>query len=657
MNYRFKLILLLVFTFAVNNFAQQNVADSLENQLDILSGEKKVDILDQIADIYHYIDNKKAIEFATKGLELAKSLKYYKGMASCLGSIGHCNINLDNKKALEYTKKALAIRLEINDKPGEANSLNVLGIIYYYQGNYSSSIEYHLKAVKIREETGDENKIAISYNNISLIYISLEDYGTALQYLNKALIIRKKNKYKSSYALIEENIGDIYSRMGKYDKAFEHLKEALEDGKRTDNKQAVAGIYLILAKIYLLKQEYGKAFNNYNLANEIYRGMHEKHGISQAENGIAAIYQQEGKSELAMQHAFTAFTYADSINSLDNAAKAANILQAEYYKIGNIKKAFKYLTIFKNASDSLKITDKIKKLAKTEFDYKIQVIKEQQKAEITKQNIFIQWLTISLVLGLIIVGLIIFGYLNKRKINTQLEELNNELKEINATKDKFFSIIAHDLRGPFHSLLAFSDALSKDIDDLSNEEIKEFNTEINTSLKKQFELLNNLLDWTRLQNENYKLEFELIRLHEELNNTIETLSLAASQKEIKLINEVDKVAEVKADKNMLQLVLRNLITNSIKFSNKKGIIKITSERNNGYIKINVLDDGVGIPNENLDKIFRIDVNYSTQGTSQEKGTGLGLILCKDIIEKHGGEILIKSEEGKGTDVSFTLEAS
>ncbi len=138
-------------------------------------------------------------------------------------------------------------------------------------------------------------------------------------------------------------------------------------------------------------------------------------------------------------------------------------------------KAYYYLKIYKDASDSLKITDKIKKLAKEEFDYKIQEIKVKQNSEIAKQKIFIQWLSISLVLGCVIVGLIIWGYINKKKINRRLNKLNGRLKELNTTKDRFFSIIAHDLRGPFHSLLAFSDALSNDIENLSKEEIKEFN--------------------------------------------------------------------------------------------------------------------------------------------------------------------------------------
>lgn len=165
-----------------------------------------------------------------------------------------------------------------------------------------------------------------------------------------------------------------------------------------------------------------------------------------------------------------------------------------------------------------------------------------------------------------------------------------------------------------------------------------------------------MLHWSRLQNINFSLSLESICLFDELNNTIQTLELAAAEKNLSITNEVDKTIAVNADKSMIQLVMRNIISNSIKFSIKNGTIKIFSEQFDGHIKISVSDNGVGIPAKDLDKIFRMDVQYSTAGTMDEKGTGLGLMLCKEIVEKHGGSIEIKSEPGRGTDVTFSLKA-
>ncbi len=307
--------------------------------------------------------------------------------------------------------------------------------------------------------------------------------------------------------------------------------------------------------------------------------------------------------------------------------------------------------------DSLKVTDKIKKLSKLEFNYKLEKINEKQKIEIAKQQIFIRWLIVTLLLSLIIVSLIIYEYFHKKKINNQLLELNDKLTELNSTKDRFFSIIAHDLRGPFHTLLGFSEVLSTNIDSMSNDEIKESYININQNLKRQFELLNNLLDWSRLQIENFNIVLEKISLHEELNKTLESLSLTAQEKKIKLINLIPENIIVYADKIMLQLVFRNLIINSIKFSYQDSEVKISAKQKEKFAEVDVSDNGVGISENDFDKIFRIDIHYSTPGTSNEKGTGLGLILCKEIIEKHEGKIWIRGEKGKGTEVLFTLKSA
>ncbi len=535
--------------------------------------------------------------------------------------------------------------------------LNVLGVIYYYQGDYLTSIDYHLKALKMRENIGDEIKIATSYNNISLVYMALEEYNTALEYFNKALDIRTKNNNKKGIAVIKGNLGDIYNRLGDNVKALKYLEEALKINTEIGNIKSEAGIYLIIAKIYMQMGDNRQSLNNYLTANALYNNMDEKHGMSQAEIGIASIYSDQGKTNLAIEHALTSLKFAKSLNSVDNIARAADILQSAFQKEGNYKEAYKYLTLYMNSSDSLKVTDKIKKLSKLEFNYKLEKIKEEQKIAIARQQIFIKWLIVTLVLSLIIVSLIIFGYFHKKKINNQLLGLNDKLTELNSTKDRFFSIIAHDLRGPFHTLLGFSEILSTNIDSMSNDEIKESYTKINQTLKRQFELLNNLLDWSRLQINNFNMVLEKISLHEELDKTIESLSLTAQEKKIKLVNLIPENIKVYADKNMLQLVLRNLIINSIKFSYQDSEVKISAKQKEEFVEIVVADKGIGISENDYDKIFRIDIHYSTSGTSDEKGTGLGLILCKEIIQKHEGEIWIRGEKGKGTEVSFTLKTA
>lgn len=254
----------------------------------------------------------------------------------------------------------------------------------------------------------------------------------------------------------------------------------------------------------------------------------------------------------------------------------------------------------------------------------------------------------------------------RKQAELQIQKYTEELIASNATKDKFHRIIAHDLRSPFNGFLGMSEILVTEIDSLRKDEIKDLNKALNVSLRKQYDLLTDLLDWSRLQNKNFVLNNETVFLYKELNKVIEPLASTAKQKGIELRNNVEDDLTVYADLNMLKLVLRNLISNGIKFTNKSGFVAVSAVRNDPFqrnlrsekkdmiVEITVSDNGVGIAEIDLEKLFRDDVRYSTEGTSKEQGTGLGLLLCKEIVEKHGGKIWVESEPGKGSKFIFTI---
>jgi PAS domain S-box-containing protein len=239
---------------------------------------------------------------------------------------------------------------------------------------------------------------------------------------------------------------------------------------------------------------------------------------------------------------------------------------------------------------------------------------------------------------------------------TEIEhhKYSEELEAASETRDKFLSIIAHDLRSPFSGLLGASKLLAEEIDYLSKDEIRNLSNELNLSVQKQFKLLTNLLDWARLQNENFVINPKTVLLYEKLDRVIGLLSLTAKEKGIELRNNLEQDLKVKADLNMLSLVLRNLISNSIKFTDMNGYVEVSAEKKGKFVEITVADNGIGIPKDDLEKLFKDDVRYSTEGTKQEKGTGLGLLMCKEIIDKHGGKIWVESEMGKGSKFIFTL---
>ncbi|MCX6170783.1 MAG: ATP-binding protein [Ignavibacteriales bacterium] len=241
-----------------------------------------------------------------------------------------------------------------------------------------------------------------------------------------------------------------------------------------------------------------------------------------------------------------------------------------------------------------------------------------------------------------------------RNYRQHLEESERELKESNSAKDKLLSIIGHDLKNPFQIISSFAEMLKEDFIELTEEEKKKYVEVISQSAKSAHRLLDNLLNWAQCQTGGINFVPEQINLKKIVDESLGILLAHAKNKNIDLISEIDEITTVFADSNMLDTIIRNLISNAIKFTNQNGNVKISASDSGTMVLVKIADTGIGISNSDLNKLFRIDVKNSEIGESLEKGTGLGLILCKEFVEKHGGKIWVESEEGKGSTFSFTV---
>lgn len=241
------------------------------------------------------------------------------------------------------------------------------------------------------------------------------------------------------------------------------------------------------------------------------------------------------------------------------------------------------------------------------------------------------------------------------QVNKQLIRSEEELKNINAAKDKFFSIVAHDLRSPFTSLIGYSEFLKDDLAELSNEEIELFANNIHESSQTVFNLLENLLQWSRVQTGRINIDPEIYDFHQLTESTIKLLGNNAVKKKISLENKIPSRTLVYSDQQTIHSVLQNIVSNAIKFTPKEGKIEISAKYiDDETVEISVSDTGVGVRQEDLEKLFKIDAHLTTHGTEKEEGSGLGLILCKELVEKNKGRIKVRSELGKGSTFSFTL---
>ncbi|MDP3916086.1 MAG: ATP-binding protein [Bacteroidota bacterium] len=242
----------------------------------------------------------------------------------------------------------------------------------------------------------------------------------------------------------------------------------------------------------------------------------------------------------------------------------------------------------------------------------------------------------------------------KKQTEEALRRSEAKFKELNDTKDKFFSIIAHDLRSPFHNIVGFSNLLVRDILEKDYAGIERFAGIIQDSSERAMDLLVNLLEWSRSQTGRMEFLPEMINFGQLTDNVIQLLHDSAENKGISIYTDAPVNLMVCADKAMLGTILRNLISNAIKYTSTGGVIVVKARQNNKELLVSVADNGVGIGNQEILKLFRIDQNQSTAGTHNEKGTGLGLILCKEFVDKHGGRIWVESEEGKGSTFCFTV---
>ncbi len=242
----------------------------------------------------------------------------------------------------------------------------------------------------------------------------------------------------------------------------------------------------------------------------------------------------------------------------------------------------------------------------------------------------------------------------RKRFEEEIKSKNEKLKELNDNKDKFFSIIAHDLRSPFQGLLGVSNLLITEADNLSKEEIKEFAMLLNNSLNNQFRLLEDLLSWARIQSGKMKFEPIILVALEETYNVLQMFKTNLKSKNIDTKINVGEDVTVFADKDMFYLLLRNLISNAIKFTNPGGLIEINASVEGENVVFEVKDNGIGIEEEDLEKLFKLNSHYSTEGTHNEAGTGLGLVLCKEITDRHKGKIWVESASGSGSSFMFTL---
>ena len=651
----------------------QNV-DTIKESLKNIPKERKAEFLLQTAESLTSNDPNKSSEYIRDALFQLKKYRNdtLKGKAYSLsGKAQYYLANYDS--ALNDWKYALEIYEEIQDDKCIAEQYNNIGVWYYSAASdYEKALDYYLLSLKKREEINDSVGIAYSLTNIGNIYYKQNRRNKAIESFEKALFFAKAVNDKKIISILLNNLGAEYEEFKKdYDKALDYYIKSAEIKKELNNKTSLAVTYGSIGNLYKETEKYNKALEYYNKALELLIVSSNKHYRALIYNNIAGVYKENAKYNKALSYLNKSLEIAIEINDKSLLRDDYKDFSEIFALLHNYEKAFLYQKKYIAFSDSIFNEESDQRMKEMEVKYETEkkekeneILKTQQQVnelELEKKTNR-QYYLIAGTLILLLLAIIIFGrYRLKQKTNLILEETNRKLslseqnlKESVTTKDKFFSIIAHDLRNPLSSLSLVSQVLDENINELTSQKLKYYIGSINNAANSLLDLVENLLNWARTQTHKISITPKSFDLYNIIDQNVSLLKFNAEKKSIQIKNNIKEGTIIIADINLLTTVIRNLLANALKFTDNNGSVEINMKEKSKYFEVYVSDTGIGISENDLDRLFRIDIDTTSIGDSSEKGTGLGLILCKEFIEMIGGNIRAESELGKGSSFIFTV---
>lgn len=658
--------------YGVNPSTQVEI-DNLEVKLILAHDSLKLNLINQVAEMYLTVDPMKSIVRAKSALSLAEQENNHTARARALITLGQAHRHLlsDFDKALEYSFEALRIEETHNSPLGRARTLIAIAEIYKEVGNNYQALEYYMQVLVLQKQLDEDKAVVQTLNAIGLIHLQLNNDKKALEYHKEALALSRKMGDQKQEANSIDYIAEALRKDGKFNQAIEQQTTALQLRSKIKDEAGMARSMASLGEIHFYKGDMEKALDYYVESINIDRKLGNKDGLAKSYNNIGALFIRTKEYNRAINNLEVGLKYGVEENAKRHIRDSYELLYTAHSAIEDYVNALLYKDLFIAISEFIYSEESDRKIAEMQTKYEIDKkedeiellkrVQEVRDLQLAKQNDLKNFLIIALVLFVIIAILTYYLYRTKRRsnlhlmeTNAQINEKNKALEELNATKDKFFSIISHDLKGPLNSLTSFSNLLINHISHMSKDEIQMLAKDLDKSVKGLFSLLENLLEWSRSQSGNIELKPETLDLINLIDQNKSLLSKTAENKNIRLITPEFFNLAVFGDKNSINTILRNLISNALKFTLNGGEVRIEVTENQDMAVISVIDNGVGMSPEVVNKLFRIDQKHSTKGTANEKGTGLGLILCKEFAEKNGGTISVHSKEAKGSTFTFTL---
>lgn len=629
-----------------NGLLAQNLPDSIQQKMDVLSVEEQIQYLGDLCWQYRESNSSLSLELGQLALQKAYKLKNENQIARISNFLGaiHLHYFFDSSKAIPLFHDALKYGLQLKNSTEIGYAYNNLGDAFYLNGNENLALEYGEKSLEIFEEIDDPSGIAYSHVNLGLAYSLGKSYDQAIGSFQKAVEYGEQSQDKNRIAYAYLEIGNMLYAQKKYDEAYSYYEQSLE--LHTDIENLIYGAYCITG-MASVKLEKGKLEEADSLYHQSLRMAEiRKHSFAKIDNllGLALVCGYQGKSDEGARFLQKANEITAQVG-VPSKLKKCYEWSARFYQItGDFEEATRSFSRFMFVSDSIYHQDQadILKETRDRFEAEQAAYEFQQKLKASKtQEIYL----ISVVsLMLILVLIIIWRYRTSSR-------LNKELQKINESKDKLFSIISHDLRNPFIALIQYAELLQDG--DLNEEQRAVFTKDLDQRTKSTYNLLENLLNLSASKTGKIGFNPKTLSLKTLLPEIHNLLRPLMDSKKIHLELEIQS-DQLFGDENMIRVILRNILINAIKYSYPEGKITLTSIKGSDSTMITISDTGTGMDPVTLKALFSADFLSSARGTSGEKGTGIGLSLCKEFMDRHQGDIQIQSSPGKGSRFTLTF---
>jgi len=625
---RNSLIFILLSAFSISLSAQNLNTDSLKSVLPTATGTKRLNILNELGTNLREIDQELAFTYLIEAEKMAISQEDLKAESKAKENISWIYYRKGQwQRSFEYAEEAYRLALESSSLEGAARVLNNMGALHYEQQNFELAILKFKEAYRLSLQANDLYTQLRSLNNVAFNFTLLNQLDSAMYFARKSIDAndRAGKPYLTSFA--NRVIGDVYLERNQLDSAAASYQLSLELAEKQGIIAFKASLYHRLGKTYL-----------------------QQGRINEAESIL--------KSGIALS----------SKNSfLDELQKSHKVLAAVYEAKGDIRAAFVEQSKYINLNDSLLSKETKNRLTLLqgmfENDLKrseFELLKAQNENQATRLQFVNRTVWVISIAGLLILGLGIWLFrLNKKTLiqNKALDQKSRELLEINQTKNKLFSIVGHDLRGPVGQVKSIVDLLIGGY--LEKEEFEQLIHSLKKDVDSVYLTLNNTLKWSLAQMDGFKVNRESLDLSDLVESSLVAVGAQINQKNIQIHNSIGSEYKVMADLDLMEIVIRNIINNSIKFSSPGDSIYVTADRDGQKVKLCIKDHGLGMSNKLIEQVLSkaISLSDSSLGTHSEKGTGLGLQICKEFAKMNGGGLTISSEQGKGTKVCLILNAA